>query len=118
MASGGVGSAHHVYGELFKMMTGVDMLHVPYRGGGPALTDLLAGQVPVMFDTLATSIERIRAAGKGVGAPRNTRGVPKERVLNCLDLRRFMVHLAQRSSKGGPRNGSRPVCHVARSSSR
>jgi tripartite-type tricarboxylate transporter receptor subunit TctC len=61
MASGGVGSAAHVYGELFKMMTGADMLHVPYRGGGPALTDLLAGQVPVMFDTLATSIEHIRA---------------------------------------------------------
>jgi tripartite-type tricarboxylate transporter receptor subunit TctC len=61
MASGGVSSAQHVYGELFRMMTGVDMLHVPYRGGGPALTDLLAGQVPVMFDTLATSIEHIKA---------------------------------------------------------
>jgi tripartite-type tricarboxylate transporter receptor subunit TctC len=61
MASGGVGSAAHVYGELFKMMAGVDMLHVPYRGGGPALADLLAGQVPLMFDTLATAIEHIRA---------------------------------------------------------
>src|SRR5262245_37167861 len=61
MASGGVGSPQHVYGEVFKMMTGVEMLHVPYRGGGPALTDLLAGQVSVMFDTLATSIEHIRA---------------------------------------------------------
>jgi tripartite-type tricarboxylate transporter receptor subunit TctC len=61
MASAGVGTPQHVYGELFKMMTGVDMLHVPYRGGGPALTDLLAGQVPLMFDTLATSIEHIRA---------------------------------------------------------
>jgi tripartite-type tricarboxylate transporter receptor subunit TctC len=61
MASGGVGSAQHIYGELFKMMAGVDMLHVPYRGGGPALIDLLAGQVPLMFDTLATSIEHIRA---------------------------------------------------------
>jgi tripartite-type tricarboxylate transporter receptor subunit TctC len=61
MASGGVGSAQHVYGELFKMMAGVDMLHVPYRGGAPALTDLLAGQVQVMFDTLITSIEHIRA---------------------------------------------------------
>ena len=61
MASGGVGSAQHVYGELFRMMTGVDMLHVPYRGGGPALTDLLGGQVQVMFDTLATSLEHIRA---------------------------------------------------------
>src|SRR5215470_11730475 len=50
MASAGVGSPQHVYGELFKMMTGVDMLHVPYRGGGPALTDLLSGQVNVMFD--------------------------------------------------------------------
>ena len=61
MASGRVGSPQHVYGEVFKMMTGVEMLHVPYRGGGPALTDLLAGQVSIMFDTLATSIEHIRA---------------------------------------------------------
>ena len=44
MGSGGVGSPQHVYGELFKMMAGVDMLHVPYRGGAPALTDLLAGK--------------------------------------------------------------------------
>jgi tripartite-type tricarboxylate transporter receptor subunit TctC len=61
MASGGVGSPQHVYGELFKIMAGVDMLHVPYRGGAPALTDLLAGQVQVMFDTLATSIEHVRS---------------------------------------------------------
>jgi tripartite-type tricarboxylate transporter receptor subunit TctC len=47
--------------ELFKMMAGVNMVHVPYRGGGPALTDLLAGQVPVMFDTIATSMEQIKA---------------------------------------------------------
>src|SRR6516165_7917681 len=51
MASAGVGSTQHVYGELFKMMTGVDMLHVPYRGAAPAMTDLLAAQVQVMFDT-------------------------------------------------------------------
>src|SRR5262245_50850419 len=50
MASGGSGSAPHVYGELFKMMAGVNMLHVPYRGNAPALTDLLSGQVQVMFD--------------------------------------------------------------------
>ena len=61
MASGGVGTPQHVWGELFKMMTGVDMLHVPYRGGGPALADLLAGHVQIMFDTLSTSIEYIRA---------------------------------------------------------
>ncbi len=61
MASGGSGSSQHVYGELFKTLAGVDMVHVPYRGGGPALIDLLAGQVPVMFDTLATSMEHIKA---------------------------------------------------------
>lgn len=61
MASGGVGSAQHLYGQLFKSMAGVDILHVPYRGGGPALTDLLAGHIQVMFDTLSTSIEHIRA---------------------------------------------------------
>ena len=53
MASAGTGSAPHVYGELFKMMAGVDMLHVPYRGGAPALTDLLGGQVQVYFESAA-----------------------------------------------------------------
>ena len=61
MASAGIGTAQHVAGELFKMMTGVDMLHVPYRGGAPALTDLIGGQVQVMFDTMPASIEHIRA---------------------------------------------------------
>jgi tripartite-type tricarboxylate transporter receptor subunit TctC len=61
MASGGNGTSQHVAGELFKMMTGVDMIHVPYRGSGPALADMLAGQVQVMFDPIATSIEQIRA---------------------------------------------------------
>ena len=60
MASGGIGSSQHIYGELFKLMAGVDMVHVPYRGGGPALIDLLAGQVPVMFDTIPQGIEYIR----------------------------------------------------------
>ena len=61
MASAGNGSPRHVAGELFKMMTGVDMVHVPYRGAAPALTDLLGGQVQVMFDTMPASIEYIRA---------------------------------------------------------
>ena len=61
MASAGIGTSHHVSGELFKMMTGVDMVHVPYRGAAPALTDLLGGQVQVMFDVMASSIEYIRA---------------------------------------------------------
>jgi tripartite-type tricarboxylate transporter receptor subunit TctC len=60
-ASAGNGSVAHVTGELFKMMTGVNMLHVPYRGAPPALTDLIAGQVHVMFDNLPSSIEHIRA---------------------------------------------------------
>jgi len=59
-ASGGNGSSLHVIGELFKMMAGIDMLHVPYRGGAPALIDLLAGQVQVMFDTIPQGIEYIR----------------------------------------------------------
>jgi tripartite-type tricarboxylate transporter receptor subunit TctC len=60
-ASGGIGTTNHVFGELFKMMTGADMVHVPYRGGGPALTDLLGGQVQVMFPTVTSSIAYIRA---------------------------------------------------------
>jgi tripartite-type tricarboxylate transporter receptor subunit TctC len=61
MASAGIGSGPHVAGELFKMMTGADMVHVPYRGGGPALTDLLGGQVQVYFPTTVSSIGYIKA---------------------------------------------------------
>ena len=60
MASSGVGSMGHLTGELFKITTGVDFLHVPYRGAGPALTDLLAGQVTTSFAGIAGSIEYIR----------------------------------------------------------
>jgi tripartite-type tricarboxylate transporter receptor subunit TctC len=60
-ASGGAGSSTHVSGELFKMMTGVNMVHIPYRGTAPAVTDLIAGQVQVMFDNLPGSIEYVRA---------------------------------------------------------
>ena len=67
MASSGNGSTIHMSGELFKMMTGINMVHVPYRGGALALTDLIAGQVQVMFDNVPTSVEHIRA-GKLRGA--------------------------------------------------
>ena len=60
-ASAGVGSVAHVTGELFKMMAGISMLHIPYRGAAPALTDLVDGQVQVMFDNLPSSIALIRA---------------------------------------------------------
>jgi tripartite-type tricarboxylate transporter receptor subunit TctC len=91
MASGGIGSAPHIYGELFKTMTGVDLVQVHYRGAGPALVDLLAGQVQIIFVNTAASIEYIRAgrlpdiptvgefvAGyeasgwQGLGAPKST----------------------------------------------
>jgi tripartite-type tricarboxylate transporter receptor subunit TctC len=61
MASAGTGGATHVAGELFKMMVGVNLVHVPYHGSAPALSDLLAGQVHVMFDNMASSIALIRA---------------------------------------------------------
>jgi tripartite-type tricarboxylate transporter receptor subunit TctC len=61
MASSGTGAVPHVAGELFKMMASIDMIHVPYRGGGPAITDLIAGQVQVYFATTVASLEYIRA---------------------------------------------------------
>jgi tripartite-type tricarboxylate transporter receptor subunit TctC len=61
MASGGSGAPMHMSGELFKIMAGIDMVHVPYRGAGPALTDLLAGQVHVGFPPMPASIEHVRS---------------------------------------------------------
>jgi tripartite-type tricarboxylate transporter receptor subunit TctC len=61
MASPGIGTASHMAGELFKMMTGVEMLHVPYRGDAPALTDVMGGQVQVIFGNMPPSIEHVRA---------------------------------------------------------
>jgi tripartite-type tricarboxylate transporter receptor subunit TctC len=61
MASGGNGTNQHLYGELFKTMAGVDMQHVPYRGSAPALTDLIGGQVQIIFEPMQSSIEYVRA---------------------------------------------------------
>jgi tripartite-type tricarboxylate transporter receptor subunit TctC len=60
-ASSGIGASNHMSGELFKIMTGIEMTHVPYRSSGPALTDLFGGQVQVMFDAVASTIEPIKA---------------------------------------------------------
>lgn len=60
MASPGNGSPQHLAGELFKMLAGIDMVHIPYRGGGPAMTDLLSGQVQVSFGSVASSMQYIR----------------------------------------------------------
>src|SRR5262249_17144039 len=64
MASSGIGSPSHVSGELFRQMAGVEMLHVLYRGGPPAPTDVIAGQVQVMFVTMSSSIEYIGAGAR------------------------------------------------------
>ena len=61
MGSAGIGTPHHLFGELFMMMTGVDMLHVPYRGEGPALADLMGGQIQVMFSTGGPSLGYVRS---------------------------------------------------------
>ena len=69
MASAGIGGPQHVAGELFKSMTGVEMTHVPYRGSTPAVTDLIAGQVQVMFDVTPTALPQIQAGKRGRSAP-------------------------------------------------
>ena len=78
-ASGGVGTSPHLSGELFKAMTGVNLVHVPYRGGAPALTDLLAGQVQVLFDNLPGPIGHIktgRVRALGVTASKRVDSIP------------------------------------------
>src|SRR5436305_6867720 len=78
-ASSGTGASPHMSGELFKAMTGIDMIHVPYRGAGPAMTDLLPGRVQVMFDNLPSSIEHIRGGrlrALGVTAAKRSEALP------------------------------------------
>jgi tripartite-type tricarboxylate transporter receptor subunit TctC len=75
MASFGTGSASHLAGELFKFMAGIDMLHIPYRGGAPMTTDLLGGQVNVGFDVMVTALPQVRSG--------------KLRALGVLGLQRF-----------------------------
>jgi tripartite-type tricarboxylate transporter receptor subunit TctC len=79
MASAGNGSAPHLAGELFKMMTNIDMVHVPYRGAAPAVTDLLGGQVQVMFPSTSSSVEYIKAGrlrALAVTSPTRWEGLP------------------------------------------
>jgi tripartite-type tricarboxylate transporter receptor subunit TctC len=74
MGSGGAGTPSHLYGELFKKMTGVELVHVPYRGGGPAVIDLLSGQVQVFFGTVSVSIDHIRSGElRALGVTTSTR---------------------------------------------
>jgi len=83
MASSGNGSTIHMSGELFKMMTGVKMTHVPYRGSAPALTDMVGGQVQVMFDNIPTSAEFVKT-GKLRGLA--TTGAQRSEVLPDLPI--------------------------------
>ncbi|MGB8401202.1 Bug family tripartite tricarboxylate transporter substrate binding protein [Bradyrhizobium sp.] len=74
MASSGNGSTIHMSGELFKMLTGINMVHVPYRGGAPALTDLISGQVHVMFDNIPTCAEHVKSGKlRGLAVTSTTR---------------------------------------------
>jgi tripartite-type tricarboxylate transporter receptor subunit TctC len=79
-ASSGTGASPHMSGELFKAMTGIEMIHVPYRGAGPAMTDLLPGRVQLMFDNLPSSIEHIhsgRLRALGVTAAKRSNALPE-----------------------------------------
>src|SRR5262245_8495637 len=74
MGSPGIGSPGHVYGELFKLQTGVNLLHVPYLGSAPALTDLVSGQVHVMFESMTTSVQYMRQGQvRGLGVANASR---------------------------------------------
>ncbi|MBV9953965.1 MAG: tripartite tricarboxylate transporter substrate binding protein [Pseudolabrys sp.] len=74
MASSGIGATPHISGELFKMMAGVDLVHVPYRGAGPAFADLIGGQVQMMFDFIPSSVEYVRSGKlRALGVTSTTR---------------------------------------------
>jgi tripartite-type tricarboxylate transporter receptor subunit TctC len=74
MGSGGVGSGNQLTGEMFKTMTGVDLVHVPYRGAGPAMVDLMGGQVQVMFNTMGASLQYVKGGKlRALGVATKTR---------------------------------------------
>jgi tripartite-type tricarboxylate transporter receptor subunit TctC len=77
MASAGVGSGNHIFGELFKSMTGVNLVHVPYRGAGPALVDLLGGQMHVMFAPLSIAVGHVRTGRLRALAVMTASGLPQ-----------------------------------------
>jgi tripartite-type tricarboxylate transporter receptor subunit TctC len=92
--STGTGSANHLAGEFFAMMTGVKLTHVPYKGSAAALADVLGGQLPMMFDTLITSIPQLKA-GKlralGFSGSRRAPQLPDVATLDELGLKGFEV---------------------------
>jgi len=111
MASGGIGTPGHVCGELFKMMTAVDLLHVPYRGAAPALTDLLGGQVQVYFPGTTGSIEYIRT-GK-VRALAVTTATRAEALPDLSTVGEFVpgFEASQWYGVGAPKNTPAEILH-------
>ena len=108
MASSGNGTSIHLSGELFKQMTGVEMPHVPYRGSGPAVNDLIAGQVDVMFDNLPSSIEHAKAGSLraiAVTSRQRSRALPEVPALAEAGLPDFEATswFALFAPKGTPR---------------
>jgi tripartite-type tricarboxylate transporter receptor subunit TctC len=99
-ASAGVGSGTHIAGELFRVMAGIDLLHMPYRGGAPAFTDLLGGQVQVYFPAIAGSIEYItvgKLGGHGCGLNRGHRRDPRHPTASAgFDLFQNIVEVIWR----------------------
>jgi tripartite-type tricarboxylate transporter receptor subunit TctC len=93
-ASAGNGTSQHLSGELFKKMTGVDMIHIPYKGSAPAVTDLVGGQVQVMFDNIPSSLPQVRA-GKlralAVTGPRRSPVVPDLPTVSEAGLPGFSI---------------------------
>jgi tripartite-type tricarboxylate transporter receptor subunit TctC len=105
MASPGNGTLNHVSGELFKMMAGVDMVHVPYRSGGPALTDLIAGQVQVMFPPLS---HRSSTSGR-VGCAHLQS--PPRRAQNCCRTSRPWISSCRAMRRAAGSASARPRTH-------
>jgi tripartite-type tricarboxylate transporter receptor subunit TctC len=112
MASVGKGTGTHVAGELFKMMAGVDLVHVPYRGGGPALNDLIAGQVQVMFPGTVAYIDHIRAGR--VRALAVTAATRSDKLPDVPTLSKFVpgYEASQWFGIGAPKNTPTEVVDV------
>ncbi len=107
-ASAGVGAVHHIFCELFMIMTGIDMKHVPYRGGGPALNDVVAGHVPVYFADAGPAAPLIRV-GPAQGARRHHRDArePSARRADAARGGRHRLRGEHLADDGRPGRGCR-----------
>ena len=112
MATVGPGSAQHLYGEYFKMMTGINMVPVHYHGAAPAITDLIAGRVQVMFDVVVSSISYIksgqlrRAGGHHGDAAGAAAGCPDDRPSSCRATKRAVGRASARRATHRPKSST------------